>query len=109
DVERIVALERLRIGAAQKLGEWIRNALVRYVHRLHVGRGHGHTRAIDIIRKERLARDQHRVERSPARGGAETSYDDVPPWLRFAEVKERVDGQRDQPQRFARRLQSPAA
>jgi len=52
--------------------------------------------------------NQHRIARAPARGRALAANDEMPPGVGFAHLAQRFHGQRNQPQRFPRRLQAPA-
>src|ERR1039458_2288834 len=108
DVEGVIALVGGGIGAEQQIAELIGQVAAGIVDGLLHAAGEDGAGARDIGGGERLARNQHGIERAEALGGTLTRDDDVPPRIFFADLAQGVDGQRDEAQGFARRIEAPA-
>jgi len=83
---------------------------LRQIHGLHLRFGNQGLRARHIRGRKRPARNQNRILRSVAveLGGIVAHHHHVAGGIGLAHARERVHRERDQPQRFARRIETPA-
>ena len=107
DVEGVIAFVGGGIGAEEQVAELVGQLAAGIVDGLLHARGEDGAGARDIGGAERLARNQHGIERAVALGGTLARNDDVTPRLFLADLGQSVDGQRDETQRFARWIEAP--
>ena len=93
DVEGVIPLVGGGIGAQQQIAELIGQFAAGIVDGLLDAGGEDGAGAGDIHGAERLARNQHGIERAVALGRPLARDDDVTPRLLFADLAQGVDGQ----------------